>query len=745
MMTFRTSILFACVIAAHEMHALEVSVQVSGASYCGQGMGIVSAMVTGGVPPYTYAWNIGATTASLVGMPAGTYSVIVTDAVGTTATGEGTVVDLPAYEWSTTLPLSHCNGMNPSVLFWAGTQGGLPPDPALGVQHGPGPYTFQATDYTTYYGEWPDGCNGYSYYAVGFDAPTGANVTVNYTDGAGCPGTFSYIVPSPIILPAVQVVDVTGSCSNGAIGTATVSIAAASDMQDFRVRLKSAAHEVLSDPCDMQAYGDAPALRTFTNLAPGTYWLVADMDVFGIRNDIQVPCADSSSFVIPDLGTTCGLVSGRVYIDNNANCGYNSGENNVPGTIIEITPGPFYTTTSLSGNYTVDLPFGTYQFVEQNTAVEQTCPLSVTVASATVPGRNIGCAGGMALDARVLMANGPARPGFELHYAIDVDNLTTATTGAVTLTVNVDPALLFVEVYPPATTIAGSTYTWNLSMTNAFQHREVHVHMRVPPDVGLIGSVLNTTATLTTANTDANLLNNTATSQQLITGSFDPNDKLVHTATGQEGTYVIGQDDWLDYTIRFQNTGTDTAFNVVVTDTLPATLDPATIEWGPSSHVCTRAIEGNGTLKFIYANILLPDSNRSEPESHGFVSFRIRPRQPVLPGTVFENIANIYFDFNPPVITEPSVLVAEFSTSVAEVADESFRVWPVPVGDVLNISSSMSLQIVRLIAMDGREVRRMAINGTRATIDVSFLSAGAYMIEGSHRNGRTKPTRFIKH
>ncbi|MBK9629215.1 MAG: hypothetical protein IPO56_16370 [Flavobacteriales bacterium] len=52
----------------------------------------------------------------------------------------------------------------------------------------------------------------------------------------------------------------------------------------------------------------------------------------------------------------------------------------------------------------------------------------------------------------------------------------------------------------------------------------------------------------------------------------------------------------------------------------------------------------------------------NEPRSHGFVTFRIRPRTPVLPGTVIENIANIYFDFNPPVITEPSVLVAEFST-----------------------------------------------------------------------------------
>ncbi|MBK9629212.1 MAG: DUF11 domain-containing protein [Flavobacteriales bacterium] len=114
--------------------------------------------------------------------------------------------------------------------------------------------------------------------------------------------------------------------------------------------------------------------------------------------------------------------------------------------------------------------------------------------------------------------------------------------------------------------------------------------------------------------------------------------------------------------IRFQNTGTDTAFNVVVTDTLPSTLDPATISLVTASHANTWSLQGQGTLKFILPNILLPDSNVNEPMSHGLISFRIRPKQPLTAGTVIENIANIYFDFNPPVITEPSVLVAEFST-----------------------------------------------------------------------------------
>ena len=57
--------------------------------------------------------------------------------------------------------------------------------------------------------------------------------------------------------------------------------------------------------------------------------------------------------------------------------------------------------------------------------------------------------------------------------------------------------------------------------------------------------------------------------------------------------------------------------------------------------------------------------HENEAASHGFVSSGSSLcRSP--PGTVIENIANIYFDFNDPVITEPSVLVAEFSTGVEE-------------------------------------------------------------------------------
>jgi gliding motility-associated-like protein len=52
----------------------------------GSNNGMLQAGVSGGIPPYTYVWNTGATTASLNGIPSATYTVTVTDSVGCTST-----------------------------------------------------------------------------------------------------------------------------------------------------------------------------------------------------------------------------------------------------------------------------------------------------------------------------------------------------------------------------------------------------------------------------------------------------------------------------------------------------------------------------------------------------------------------------------------------------------------------------------------------------------------------------------
>lgn len=133
-------------------------------------------------------------------------------------------------------------------------------------------------------------------------------------------------------------------------------------------------------------------------------------------------------------------------------------------------------------------------------------------------------------------------------------------------------------------------------------------------------------------------------------GSFDPNDKTgFPLGLGVEN--IIGVNQEIEYLIRFQNTGTDTAFQVVITDELSEKLDLSTLRTGVSSHPYQFNIMDDKTLVFNFENIMLPDSNVNLIESNGFVKFKISPKKELPLGTIINNQAAIYFDFNAPVIT----------------------------------------------------------------------------------------------
>jgi len=137
---------------------------------------------------------------------------------------------------------------------------------------------------------------------------------------------------------------------------------------------------------------------------------------------------------------------------------------------------------------------------------------------------------------------------------------------------------------------------------------------------------------------------------QIIVGSFDPNDIQV-SPTGTTDLHFIEETTKLTYKIRFQNTGSDTAFRVMIIDTLPKELDGATLNLGNSSHDYTFDIKFGNLLVWTFDNILLPDSTINERESHGFVQFSISPKVGLALETKIENKADIYFDFNEPVST----------------------------------------------------------------------------------------------
>ncbi|MEM1322505.1 MAG: T9SS type A sorting domain-containing protein [Bacteroidota bacterium] len=219
-------------------------------------------------------------------------------------------------------------------------------------------------------------------------------------------------------------------------------------------------------------------------------------------------------------------------------------------------------------------------------------------------------------------------------------------------------------------------------------------------------------------------------------GSYDPNDKLAYPI-GYREEHFIRPNTPLDYRIRFQNTGTDTAFTVVIRDTLDAWLDASTIQLGASSHDYEFDISGEGYMNFTFNNIDLPDSNVNLIASEGFVAFKILPFEETPLQTVIENQAAIYFDFNPPIITnetfhtiaEDYLEVLILSTQHPTLSGIEVKVHPNPFRGVATLSiEGHDAKQYQFEVYDaaGRRVRSAQPDSNRFDISGAGLPAGLY-------------------
>ena len=148
------------------------------------------------------------------------------------------------------------------------------------------------------------------------------------------------------------------------------------------------------------------------------------------------------------------------------------------------------------------------------------------------------------------------------------------------------------------------------------------------------------------------------------TASFDPNDKMGFPKGIEPGNLIYPGTE-IEYQIRFQNTGTDTAFKVEIVDGLAPGIDPLSVQFGTSSH--PYQVEVNGPmLRFVFEDINLPDSSTDMEASQGFVTFKVRQSSDLQVGDTLNNMALIYFDFNEAIetnVTQHILVKRNFSTS----------------------------------------------------------------------------------
>lgn len=206
----------------------------------------------------------------------------------------------------------------------------------------------------------------------------------------------------------------------------------------------------------------------------------------------------------------------------------------------------------------------------------------------------------------------------------------------------------------------------------------------------------------------------------------------------------------VEYLIRFQNTGTDTAFTVVVSDRLSPRLDLQSVRPGVSSHPYRLEIRDDRTLRFIFENIALPDSNINEPASHGFVKFSVNPVANLPLGTAINNVADIYFDFNAPVRTNTVELKVQLPVSVHAPASRPLcLVSPNPADAFFMVQLEDNGRAwagdkrLELFDVAGQLVLRQSVSGAQAQVSRNGLPAGMYWLKVTAANGTRAQAKVV--
>ncbi|RWW99745.1 T9SS-dependent choice-of-anchor J family protein [Flavobacterium cerinum] len=324
-----------------------------------------------------------------------------------------------------------------------------------------------------------------------------------------------------------------------------------------------------------------------------------------------------------------------------------------------------------------------------------------------------------------------ARPGFDATYKLVVQNKgnTTVEGATVNLTFNDDRMnYLSGDFTSPVVTTNNMVITLGDLTPYSMQTGNIVFSVLQPP-VNIGGETLAFTAVLSEEEDDATPDNNTALLNQVIVNSFDPNDITVHEG---EKIYQHQAEGYLTYTIRFQNTGTAEAVNVRLENTLDELLDWATFEPIASSHVNT-VMRTDDQLEFKFDNINLPDDKANEPGSHGYVTYRIKPKATFGVGNTVFNTAEIYFDFNPAIVTNTAKTTVIEMLGVNENQLAVARLYPNPVQDQLQIAVQQGdLQSVNVYDLNGR----LCITSTNATVvNTQALVAGMYFVKVTTTTG----------
>ena len=334
-----------------------------------------------------------------------------------------------------------------------------------------------------------------------------------------------------------------------------------------------------------------------------------------------------------------------------------------------------------------------------------------------------------------------ARPGFDSQYKLKYSNNgTEATSGTIEFSYEVDK----MEFLSASVSLDDSNYGLLISTfedLQPFESREFIVTMEIntPTDANPVfgGEILNFNATIVSNEDDFDLTNNEFMLEQTVVNSYDPNDK---TCLEGERLHPDLIGDYVHYMIRFENTGTASAIDVRVVDTIDVEkFDITSIQVVDASHEMQTSIEGS-RVEFWFKYIHLPFE---DDENDGYVVFKIKTLDHLELEDTFSNQAAIYFDYNPPIITNNFETTIGFdltNVSEHETKDSAVSIYPELADKELFISAVSAIVKSEVLDLSGRHLIE---KGNDKSINITSLLPGEYFIRITTKEGITI-RRFIK-
>lgn len=394
----------------------------------------------------------------------------------------------------------------------------------------------------------------------------------------------------------------------------------------------------------------------------GRHCIPFDIDRDG---DLDLGLGGGEDFIIRKNYATSPRITGTVYWDENNNGQFDTLEIGLSQHPVLIEPRSLSTWPVAQGAYTFSVDPDAYELrcVPANSwVVSSDSVVYITIQENAMDTfvANFGVRPDLTTTtSTVHLSSSATRCGFRVRSWINYQaNSYKRTEGVVAL--HLDTLAQFLSATPAPDTVTDSVLIWNFSNLNPIENQTIALDFQIA-GVEEIGSWIDMVAIMDITEADTIVARDTFLHRSIIACGYDPNDKQVYPAIEGFPNYTLPGDE-LIYTVRFENTGLDTAFNVFIEDQLDADLLLSSFRLVGASHPVRTTLSETGLLTFYFDDILLPHTGIDPVGSHGFVSYAISAPDSIELNEYVLNKAGIFFDFNPPIITNSvsNIFVEEY-------------------------------------------------------------------------------------